>query len=58
MTMRDIRILFGYERKLVGGVSTKFEVGYVFARELEFASGTPPDVSLDDTILVRAGFSY
>jgi hypothetical protein len=58
LTTRDIRILFGYERKVVGGVSTRFEVGYVFAREMEFDSGTPAEVSLDDTILVRAGVSY
>lgn len=57
LTMRDFRILFGYENKVPGSLSWRVEAGYVFARELEFDSATP-DVSLDDTFLVRAGFSY
>ena len=55
---RDLRILFGYERKIIGGVSWKYEMGYVFNREIEYRSGFPPSASLDDTFLVRAGFSY
>jgi len=57
LTSRDYRVMLGYERKIIGGFSRRFEVGYVFGRELEFGSATP-DVSLDDTLMVRAGFTY
>ena len=58
LSASDYRILFGYERKVTGGLTRRFEFGYVFGRELEFDSGAPVEVSLDDTFLVRAGFSY
>jgi hypothetical protein len=53
----DWRLLAGYERKITGGLSTRYEAGYVFNRELEYDSRTR-DVSLDDTIFVRAGVTY
>ncbi|HEX6962410.1 MAG TPA: DUF6268 family outer membrane beta-barrel protein [Lacipirellula sp.] len=53
----DWRLLAGYERKITGGLSTRYETGYVFNRELEYDSATP-DASLDDTIFVRAGVMY
>jgi hypothetical protein len=58
-TYRDFRLLFGLERKPLSayGMHLNFEFGYVFARELEFASVTP-DVSLDDTTIVRLTLSY
>jgi len=57
LTTRDYRVILGYERKIRGGLSRRFEVGYVFGRELEFDSATP-DVSLDDTLMLRAGLTY
>ena len=57
LNMSDIRILFGYENKVPGSFSWNIEAGYVFAREIEFASAIP-DASLDDTFLIRAGMSY
>jgi hypothetical protein len=57
LTYRDFRILAGYERKIIGGLNRRFEIGYVFGRELEFESATP-DVTLDDTLFLRAGVSY
>jgi len=57
LTSRDYRIVLGCERKIIGGISRRYELGYVFGRELEFDSGTP-DVSLDDTLFVRAGITY
>jgi hypothetical protein len=57
VTYRDFRVLVGYERKIIGGLSRRFEAGYVFGRELEFDSGTP-QVDLDDTLFVRAGLTY
>ncbi len=57
LTSSDYRVMIGYERKIIGGLTRRFELGYVFGRELEFDSPTP-DVTLDDTLLVRAGFTF
>ncbi|MAT69838.1 MAG: hypothetical protein CMJ58_09975 [Planctomycetaceae bacterium] len=54
---RDLRALLGYERKIIGGLTRRFEVGYVFAREVEF-DGPAPDTALDDTLFLRAGLAY
>lgn len=53
----DLRVVAGYERKLLGGISRRYEIGYVFDREIDYESATP-DVSLDDSLFVRAGFSF
>lgn len=53
----DIRVVVGFERKILGGLATRFETGYVFARELDYQSATP-DVSLDDTMMARVGVTY
>jgi hypothetical protein len=53
----DWRLLVGYEHKITGGLTTRLEGGYVFNREVEYESATP-DVSLDDTVFVRAGLTY
>jgi hypothetical protein len=53
----DLRLVVGFERKILGGLSTRFETGYVFGRELDYESSTP-DVSLDDTMMARVGVSY
>ncbi|MBX3426992.1 MAG: hypothetical protein KF688_15045 [Pirellulales bacterium] len=57
LNYRDLRVLAGYERKLIGGLSRQFEFGYVFARELEF-NAPAPDVALDDTLFARVGLKY
>jgi hypothetical protein len=57
LTYSDVRVLAGYERKIIGGLTRRFEVGYVFARQLEFASPTP-EVDLDDTLFARVGLTY
>lgn len=57
VTMRDYRFLYGIERKSIGGVTAKFEVGYVFGRVLEYTSGTP-DFEADDTVLLRMSVNY
>jgi hypothetical protein len=56
LTYSDVRVLAGYERKLIGGISPRFEVGYVFARQLEF--DTQSEVDLDDTLFTRVAVSY
>jgi hypothetical protein len=57
LTYSDVRILAGYERKIIGGLTRRFEMGYVFARQLEFNSPTP-EVDLDDTLFARVGLTY
>ncbi|MCA9240845.1 MAG: hypothetical protein KDA37_11625 [Planctomycetales bacterium] len=57
LAYRDLRVLIGAERKLVGGISRKWELGYVFAREIEYDSeGFASD--LDDAFFLRAGLTY
>lgn len=57
MTYRDFRVLVGYQRKLASGITSTFEFGYVFGRELEFSSMSP-DVSLDDSMFARLGLQF
>jgi hypothetical protein len=56
LTLRDYRVAAGFERKRDGGGGTRFEIGYVFARVLQYDSATP-DVFLNDTIMLRARFA-
>jgi hypothetical protein len=56
LTLRDYRVVAGFERKRDGGGGTRFEIGYVFARVLQYDSATP-DVFLNDTIMLRARFA-
>lgn len=53
----DWRITLGYERKIIGGLSRTFEIGYVFNRELQYDS-IPGDIEIDDTLMVRMGLTY
>ncbi|MBP85842.1 MAG: hypothetical protein CMJ64_03855 [Planctomycetaceae bacterium] len=57
ITLRDFRALLGLERRKNGGAGYRIEVGYVFSREIEFASGLP-DALGDDTALVRGGVTF
>ena len=57
ISYNDIRVVVGFERKILNGLATRFETGYVFARELDYQSDTP-DVSLDDTMMARVGVTY
>ena len=58
LASRDFRLIFGWERKIVGGIFHKVEVGYVFGRDIKVASLGNNDISLDSTVLLRAGVSY
>ena len=53
----DIRILLGVEQQITGGLTSRFEVGYVFARELEYSSATP-NFEPDDSLLLRFSVRY
>jgi len=57
LDMLDWRLMLGWEQKRNGGAGVRFEVGYVFARELEFAS-TATEFKLDDTLLLRGGIVF
>jgi len=58
LASRDYRLIFGVERKIVGGISHRLEIGYVFNRDIKITSVSGDDISMDDTLLVRGGISY
>jgi hypothetical protein len=43
---------------MVGGFSHRFEIGYVFNRDIKVASISGDDIGMGSTLLVRAGISY
>jgi hypothetical protein len=55
--LRDYRLLMGLERKVLGGLDGRVELGYVFGREIQFKSRTS-SFSPTDTILLRGGLVY
>jgi hypothetical protein len=58
LAYRDFKALIGLERKVIGGVSSRIEFGYVFNRDIKVASISGDDISLDSSLLLRAGISY
>ena len=57
LNYRDLRLILGVERKAIGTMDYRFELGYVFGRELEYA-GPTPKVEPSDTVMIRAGMTY
>lgn len=57
LTLKDYRIYFGVERKMGGGAGCRIEIGYVFSRSGEFASGMA-DIDAPATAFLRAGASF
>ena len=57
LNYRDLRLVLGVERKAIGTTDYRFEVGYVFGRELEYASNTAR-VEPSDTVMIRAGMTF
>ncbi|HVT30866.1 MAG TPA: hypothetical protein VHE81_22865, partial [Lacipirellulaceae bacterium] len=55
---RDYRVILGVERRIVGGLSHRVEIGYVFHRDIKIASVGGDDISMDDSFIARAGISY
>jgi hypothetical protein len=56
-TIRDYRLLLGYEQKWSAQNSWLVEAGYVFNRRVEYNSEIG-DSDLDDTALVRFGLTF
>jgi hypothetical protein len=55
--LRDYRLVLGVERTVVGGVSSRLEVGYVFGRRIRYTNDTP-DFYPADTVMIRGGLTY
>lgn len=56
-TYRDLRLIVGYETPFVDGMAAQLETGWVFARNLQYASGDP-GYDPPDTFLIRAGLTF
>jgi len=57
VTYRDFRFILGAQRKVIGGIDSRIEAGYVFGRKLEYRSATP-NLYPSDTFMLRAGVTY
>ena len=55
--LRDYRLILGVERKVIGGIGARLEVGYVFGRRVRYTNDTP-DYYPADTLMVRGGLTY
>jgi len=55
---RDIRVLLGVEHKVIGGLSNRLEIGYVFGRKVTSYDAGAPDFEPPGTLLLRAECSY
>ena len=58
LAYRDYRVMLGFEHRIVGGISHRVEIGYVFNRDIKVASISGDDIRQGSTFLVRAGLSY
>ena len=56
-SISPIGVFVGYERRIIGGLSRRVEVGYVFSRRLEYQS-IGQEIGLGDTLMVRGGLTY
>jgi len=55
--LRDYRLILGWERKVIGGLDARLEVGYVFGREIQY-KGPIADFEPTDTLLLRGALVY
>jgi DNA repair protein RadD len=58
LAYRDFRFIMGLERKIIGGLDSRIEVGYIFNRDIRIDSEGPADISMKDSVLLRAGIVY
>jgi hypothetical protein len=54
----DIRVIGGLGWETQTLIRGHIEIGYVFDREIIFASGLPPNFRPDDTFMIRAGVDF
>ncbi len=57
VVLSDYRFILGMERKVIGGLSSRIEIGYVFGRRIRYTSDTP-EFRPADTIMLRGGLTY
>ena len=57
LDITDWRVSVGLEHKVIGGLSERVEIGYVFQRKNEYFSNHE-EVHLGDTVLARVGVTY
>ncbi len=57
LLLRDYRIIFGVERKVIGGLDARLEMGYVFGRKIQY-TGATPDFEPTNTVMLRGGLTY
>ena len=57
VVLSDYRFIFGVERKVIGGLTSRIEIGYVFGRRIRYTSATP-EFRPSDTVMVRGGLTY
>jgi hypothetical protein len=56
--INDIRIFLGFDFSRPSGFTGFVEGGYVFEREIIYVSSVVPDLKIDDTFMLRAGFIW
>jgi hypothetical protein len=57
LDITDWRVSVGLEHKVIGGLSERVEIGYVFQRKIEYFSDHQ-EFHLGDTLLARVGVTY
>ena len=57
LTMRDLRLILGTQRKWDRGTGWKLQVGYVFGRQLSYRSN-PTIYRFDPSVLLGAGYIF
>ena len=57
LTIRDFRLVLGFERKTAFGLQANAELGYVFGRSIEFEHD-PTEFEPTNTLMLRTGFSF
>ncbi len=58
VTLSDLRLMLGIERRKNGGVNYRAEIGFVFAREVDYLSTPNADFTPADTLLLRIGTTF
>ncbi|MCG6156343.1 DUF6268 family outer membrane beta-barrel protein [Rubinisphaera margarita] len=57
LTIRDFRLVLGWERKGKETLNPRFEMGYVFGRKIEYESDDY-DFSPGDSLMLRTGITF